>query len=186
MTHQYYFPEEIAERLGVDRGNYDESFAKQWLIDNIIHTMPEGVSISNLNPNIFSNNIQVTFTDGTRSKEIKLHLGKKDTVAEANEANAKGGLSVYRYYNQLKTSFNNFMAKLKALVRTIKDPRLYDYLIDRAIDKGIELIMDSIKSLLPSPRHVQEIIMVGAIGVVSSMFLWIFNPWKFMFLMMVF
>lgn len=90
-THQYYFDGALEQQLGLKALHaMDETFTKQWLMDNLIHKLPNGITIEKLNGNSLTNNIVVTFTDGTTSKDVDFHLAKAKTADEAKTKNEGG------------------------------------------------------------------------------------------------
>lgn len=131
-THQYYFDEAIAKKLGADSNvissvtsllhiakpsssndSYDEAFAKQWLMDNLIHTLPSSITIEKLNWDQSTNNVIVTFTDGTAHKDVDFHLAKAKTAEEAKTKNEEGANLLNRMITKVEKPFKSIFGSIK-------------------------------------------------------------------------
>lgn len=126
--HQYYFDKAIGEKMGVDKSgvihtstkNYDETFTKKWLMDNLIHKMPNGISIKALNPNSVDNNIKVTFTNGTDSEDVDFHLAKAKNADEAKSKNEGGANPLAKVLDKVEKPFKSIFGSIKEFFKIAK------------------------------------------------------------------
>lgn len=121
-THQYYFDKAIAKKLGADgdalllgklRSEYDEVFSKQWLMDNLIHKMPNGISIKNLDWHQSTNNVVVTFTDGPTDEKVDFHLADAKNADEAKSKNEGGANPFVKFLDHIAKPIKSIFGSIK-------------------------------------------------------------------------
>lgn len=119
-THQYYYAKDIAKKLGVDGSSMDEAFAKQWLMDNLIHKLPNSITIKNLAPSKMYNNIKVTFTDGSNDKDVTFHLTDAKSETEAKSKNEGGANPLAKVLEKVEKPFKSIFGSIKEFFKIAK------------------------------------------------------------------
>lgn len=167
-THQYYFAEQDALMLGVDKGDHSDAAVptteqKAWLIKNIIGELPIGIEMSWWNPNTLNNNITVTFKSGDQEEKVTFHLGKKDSVAEAEEANATGGSKFIQAINAVSEPFKIIGNQIKLMATYIwEDAEARKAIIEQFARIILDRILDVIGDYIPIYSQVINTPLVGA------------------------